>query len=103
MPETGQLAISDSNSPIELYHVGGVHAEDNVILHLPNENIIFATDSYPVGFFDTSTPLPPFIKPSALELYNNLVSLGLTNGNNLASGHGFGMISFEDFEAHVNL
>ena len=103
VPEGSNLTLADNNSPIELHHAGGSHAEDNLILYLPNENIIFATDSYPVGFFDTSVPLPLFIKSAATELYDNLVSLGLTNGNFLASGHGFGMISFEDFEAHVNL
>lgn len=103
VPESGKLTIADNNSPIELYHAGSSHAEDNLILYLPNENIIFATDTYPIAFFDTSVPLPPFVKPAALELYNKLVELGITNGNFLASGHGFGMISFEEFEAHVNL
>ncbi len=103
VPEGDQITLTDDNTPIELYHVGGSHSEDNLLLYLPNEKLIFATDSYPIGFFDTSIPLPPFIKPAATELYNNLVNLGFTNGNSLASGHGFGTITFEDFEAHVNL
>ena len=102
VPENGQLTLADANLPIELYQVADNHSEDRLIVYLPTENIIYSTDFYPIGFFDTSVPIPPTV-PGALNLYNILVDLGLTTGNIMASGHGIGTMTFEEFEAHVQL
>lgn len=90
--------------PIELYQASSFHSEDQLILYLPNEHLIYTTDFYNVGGFNTSMPIPsPALKQRALELLGILQNLGLTNGNNMISGHGPGMMTFEEFEAHANL
>ncbi|MEL6526625.1 MAG: MBL fold metallo-hydrolase [Chloroflexota bacterium] len=40
------LTLHHDTMPIELWHVGGRHAEDSIVVHLPEQNVMFVGDSY---------------------------------------------------------
>ena len=46
MTFTRTLNLYHERMPIELWHVGGRHADDSIVVHLPKQKVLFIGDSY---------------------------------------------------------
>jgi glyoxylase-like metal-dependent hydrolase (beta-lactamase superfamily II) len=89
---TGSTVLADAVNPISVEAISNSHANDLVLVRLPQQNIAFESDLYSPGF-------PPGVLPSAnqVELYNALLAGGHTS-DLIVGGHG-GNATFADLKA----
>jgi glyoxylase-like metal-dependent hydrolase (beta-lactamase superfamily II) len=94
VPSAGAYTIPDATRPVEVYPIPNTHAEDMVIVYVPDGGVVFLSDLY--------SPAPGG-DPGAggMLLHDTINNLGL-NVTTIAGGHG-ATISFEEFEDLLGL
>jgi glyoxylase-like metal-dependent hydrolase (beta-lactamase superfamily II) len=96
VPADGSFTLPDETQPVEVYPIGGNHAEDMVISYLPEAGLVFVSDLYSPNPNATANP-----GAGAATLRDRITELGL-DVTTIVGGHG-GIITFEDFEALLAL
>ena len=76
---------------MEVYPIKNTHAEDMVIIHVPNAGVVFISDLY------SPNPAAQSAGAGGQLLHDNITANGL-DVSIIAGGHG-ATIGFEDFEA----
>lgn len=89
VPVAGKIHLDDPERAIEVHHLASTHSDDNVLISLPAQGVVFQSDLYSPGF--------PLNELLARELRDQIVSLGV-NAKIMAPGHG-AMSSFAELEA----
>jgi len=87
--DAAALRLDDPERPIVVHHIASSHADDLVLISLPQQGIVFQSDLYSPGF-----PLNPQL---AGELRDAISELGL-DGTLLPAGHG-AVSTFAELEA----
>ena len=93
VPLNTPYTLSDIAHPINIYHMDNVHADDLVMVHLPNEEILFVVDVYSPGL--------PLLFPSGPSSVYNAIKTNDIKVTMLVGGHA-GIGTFEELEATVN-
>ena len=93
VPLNAPYTLSDVAHPINIYHMDNVHADDLVVVHLPNEEILFVVDIY--------NPSLPLLFPSGPNSVYDAIKTNDIKVATLVGGHG-GVGTFEELEALVN-
>ncbi len=93
VPLNAPYSLSDTAHPIDIYHMDNVHADDLVMVHLPNEEILFVVDIYNPGL--------PLLFPSGPSSVYNAIKDNNIKVTTIVGGHA-GVGTFEELEALVN-
>ncbi len=94
VPLNAPYTLSDTAHPINIYHMENPHANDLVMVHLPNEEMLFVVDIYSPG-------LPfQFFPSGASSVYNAIESQSISVAT-IVGGHA-GVGTFEELEGFVN-
>ena len=84
---------------IELHRIKNDHAEDMLVVYLPELKLLFNTDLFSPGQFGPG-PLPPVSKLLARQLYDEIGGLGL-DVQTVVGGHGAAPATFADLASAV--
>lgn len=71
MSPNGSVELADPTHPLVIHHVPSVHASDMVIVHLPEQQLLFEADL----FSPALAPVLPWVR----ELRDAMVVLNLTD------------------------
>ncbi|MFQ5854354.1 MAG: MBL fold metallo-hydrolase [Anaerolineae bacterium] len=91
VPADGSYTIPDETQPVAVYPIKNTHAEDMVIIHVPNAGVVFVSDLY------SPNPNATSAGAGGQLLHDYITTNGLAVSI-IAGGHG-ATIAFEDFEA----
>lgn len=84
-PEDLIITLSDGTNPIDIYPFSTGHADDMVMIHMPNGDYLFQSDLFNPDDADGGALLPQF----AIDFYDAIVDTGIANpGLTLVGGHG---------------
>lgn len=96
VPEGGSLDLPDAQRPVTAYHIKTAHAVDLLIIHVPNQKVLFQSDMLnaggPIMFFGT-------FQANALDLYNGILTHNIDAPDlTIAGGHGAGSNTFAELK-----
>ncbi len=94
VPQDAPYSLADATHPINVYHLDNSHADDLVMVHLPNEEMLFVVDIYNPGLPFQLFPLGPSNIVNAIN--NEGISV-----KTIVGGHA-GVGTFEELEAIAN-
>lgn len=94
VPADGSFTIPDETQPVEVYPIENSHAEDMVIVYVPNEGIVFVSDLY--------SPTPGADPGAGGSLIHEAITDLDLEVSLIAGGHGT-TITFEEFEDLLGL
>ena len=105
--DNGTLTLPDATNPVDIYHIGGDHAEDMVLIYLTEQKILFNGDLYSPFSPNPSTPMSPTFKSFANDLHDALQSgnwpIDNTDGQVIGVHGAPGGVPITVFFDHYNL
>jgi glyoxylase-like metal-dependent hydrolase (beta-lactamase superfamily II) len=96
VPEGGSIVLADGQRPITAYHIKTGHAVDLLIIHLPNQKVLFQSDMLNAG-----GPIMLFgsFKANAIDLYDGILANNIDAPDlTIVGGHGAGSNTFAELK-----
>jgi glyoxylase-like metal-dependent hydrolase (beta-lactamase superfamily II) len=96
VPELGSLDLPDAQRPISAYHIKTGHSVDLLIIHVPNQKVLFQSDMLNAG-----GPIMLFgaFAGNALDLYNGIMGNNINAPDlTIVGGHGAGSNTFAELQ-----
>jgi glyoxylase-like metal-dependent hydrolase (beta-lactamase superfamily II) len=98
VPVDASHTLADPARPIQLYRIANTHAEDMLIVYLPQQKLLFVADLFGPDPATKGMELPGDYKQWAAELYTAVTRLGL-DVQTVVGAHGEGTATLADVKA----
>jgi len=92
------FTIADALRPVTAQSFTSYHSDGMIMVHVPNEKIIWLTDVYSAYV----PPPPPTMNAFAIQAHDAIVAKGLTV-DTVITGHGTGANTFAEFKTAIGL